>query len=238
MKTVIDLILLAIIAASIWAGYKKGLIMGIGGMIAIIISLYGACLLSTAFSYELVPAARPFASGYVERQMKTTVLEKLGLQDTELSLEDILASEEKIKEQFCYECFSSVGIYDDAARQMGREAEAYAAENGTDIEAAVVEVLCSRITFVAGIALCFLLLFIVLTALGNIPNLTFKIPNMDTLNDVGGAIMGLVKGMTLCVLLCWALRFTGLVIGMNTLEHTILARFFVKINFVKLGIGI
>lgn len=238
MRMAIDLVLLAIVIISIWAGYKKGLIMGIGGMVAIIVSLYGGVLLSTAFSYELIPAARPFASGYVERQMNGDVLERLDLADTELSVEDILAGDPALRHQFCYECYRSVGIYKDAAEQMATEAEEYAVSESADIHTAVVEVLCSRITFVAGVVLCFLLLFIILTAIGNIPNLTFKIPNMDTLNDVGGAAMGLVKGVTLCVLLCWALRFLGLAIGADTLEKTLLARFFIAIDFITIGVGI
>lgn len=238
MRTAIDLILLAIVIISIWSGYRKGLIMGIGGMVALIVSLYGGVLLSTAFSYELIPAARPFASGYVERQMNGDVLVRLGLEDTELSVDDILKGDPELRHEFCYECYRSVGIYTNAAEQMANEAESYAAEEGTDITTAVVEVLCSRVTFVAGVVLCFLLLYIILIAIGNIPNLTFKIPNMDALNDVGGAVMGLVKGVTLCILLCWALRFTGLVIGGDTLEKTLLAKFFIAIDFITVGVGI
>jgi uncharacterized membrane protein required for colicin V production len=79
MKLAIDLILLAIVIICVWTGYKKGLIMGIGGLVVIIVSLYGACLVSTTYSYEIIPALRPFASGFVERQMNSTVLENMGL---------------------------------------------------------------------------------------------------------------------------------------------------------------
>lgn len=238
MRTAIDLVLLAILIISVWSGYKKGLIMGIGGMIAIIISLYGACLLSTAFSYEVVPALRPFASGYIEGQMSTTVLENMDLTDTELSLEDVLSNDAQLEHRFCYESYRAVGIYDDAADQMATEAETYADEQDTDIQTAVVEVFCSRVTYVLGVILAFLLLLIILTAIGNIPNLAFKIPNMDILNDAGGAVMGLVEGITLCVLLVWALRFAGLIIGDDTLSRTILAKFFLSIDFITKGIGI
>ena len=84
MRTVIDLVLLAIIIISIWSGYKKGFIMGIAGLVAIIVSLYGASLVSSAFSYEVVPALRPFASGYVESQMQENVLEDMGIGESGL----------------------------------------------------------------------------------------------------------------------------------------------------------
>lgn len=238
MKLVIDLVLLAIIIISVWTGFKKGLIMGIGGMIAIIVSLYGACLLSTTFAYEIVPALRPFASGFVERQMNGTVLENMGLVNTELSYNDILDEDPALRHEFCYECYRSVGIYDDAADQMATEAEEYADAQDADIASAVVEVLCGRITYVAGIVLCFMVILIILTAIGNVTNLSFKIPNMDILNDAGGAVAGLIKGIMLCILLCWGLRFTGLIIGTNTLSNTFLGKFFINIDFLTKGVGI
>lgn len=238
MKTVIDIILLAIIIASIWAGYKKGLVMGIGGMIVIIVSLYGSCLISTAFSYDIVPALRPFASGYIERQMQDNVLEAMGLSNTQLSPEDILASDPQLRHSFCVESFRTVGIYTDAAEQMATEAENYADTQDASVQEAVIEVLCARVTYVAGVVLVFLVLLISLTAIGNIPNLSFRIPNMDILNDAGGAVMGLLTGVTYCVLLCWALRFLGLFIGRDTLDSAILCRFFLNIDFITSGVGI
>lgn len=238
MKVAIDLILLAIVIICVWTGYKKGLIMGIGGLVVIILSLYGACLVSATYSYEIIPALRPFASGFVERQMNSTVLENMGLANTELSYNDILDEDPTLRHEFCYECYREVGIYDNAAEQMASEAEAYAYEQDTDITTAVVEVLCSRITYVGGIVLFFLMIFIILTAIGNLTNLAFKIPNMDILNDAGGAVAGLMKGIMLCILLCWALRFAGLAIGKDTLSETFLGKFFVTIDFLTIGVGI
>ena len=41
MRAVIDIILLAIIALCTWGGYKRGLIGGIAGLLAIVIALFG-----------------------------------------------------------------------------------------------------------------------------------------------------------------------------------------------------
>ena len=238
MRAVIDLVLLAIIIISIWSGYKKGLIMGIAALLAAIISLYGASLVSQAYSYEVVPVLRPFVSGYIQNRMENEVLEDLGIDDTSLSVEDGLSGDPSLRHDFCAACYASTGIYADAADQMATEAEEYAAANGATIQESVVEVFCIRAAYVAGVALVFIVFLIALTALGNIPNLSFKIPNMDTLNDAGGAVMGLVNGMVYCILLCWALRFLGLVIGRDTLENTILAKFFISIDFITSGVGI
>ena len=238
MRTVIDLVLLAIIIISIWSGYKKGFILGIAGVVAIVVSLYGASLVSSAFSYEVVPALRPFASGYVESQMQETVLEDMGIANTELSYEDILADDPELRHNFCTTCYKTFGIYDDAADQMATEAEEYADSQGSTIEEAIVEVLCTRVAYIAGVALLFIIFLITLMTLANIPNLSFRIPNMDVLNDAGGAAVGLFTGILYCMLLSWILRFGGLAIGLDTFGDTLLAKFFHSIDFFTAGLGI
>ena len=73
--------------------------------------------------------------------------------NTELSYEDILADDPELRHQFCATCFKTFGIYDDAAEQMATEAETYADEQGSTIEDAIVETLCSRVAYIAGVVL-------------------------------------------------------------------------------------
>ena len=92
--------------------------------------------------------------------------------------------------------------------------------------------------YVAGTAIAFILVLVLLLAIGNLPNLTFKIPNHPRLDDVGGAVMGLINGIAYCILLCWVLQFAGMLIGRSTLDNNLLARFFMKIDILTLGVGI
>ena len=41
MKLIIDIVLLVIIALCTWTGYKRGLVGGVAGILAIIIALFG-----------------------------------------------------------------------------------------------------------------------------------------------------------------------------------------------------
>ena len=87
-----------------------------------------------------------------------------------------------------------------------------------------------------GLVLCFLLILILLVAIANIGNLSFRLPNMEMLDEIGGAVLGFLKGFLYCVLLCWLLSFFGLVIGKDTLAHTTLARFFLAFRFLTSGL--
>ena len=84
--------------------------------------------------------------------------------------------------------------------------------------------------------LAFLIILIFITAVGNLFNLSFRIPNMVNLDEIGGAVLGFAKGIIYCVLLCWLLSFFGLVIGKKTLDGTTLARFFLTFKFITNGL--
>ena len=84
----------------------------------------------------------------------------------------------------------------------------------------------------AGAALGFLLILIFLVAIANVGNLSLRLPNMENLDEIGGAVVGFIKGFIYCVLLCWLLSFLGLVIGKTTLAETTLARFFLAFDLL------
>ena len=126
------------------------MIMGIGSILVIVVSLYGGNLLSTAFSYEVIPAIKPFADGYMEKKIDEDVLEVMGWQDSGYSVSSLLQQHPESVHEFCVESFKAMGIYHKTAEILAAEAEEYAEQNDTDITAAIVEVLCARITYVLG----------------------------------------------------------------------------------------
>ena len=81
------------------------------------------------------------------------------------------------------------------------------------------------------------LILILLIAVSSIGNLVFRLPDsLQLLDELGGALVGFVKGFLYCVLLCWLLSFLGLAIGRETLESTLLARFFLTFRFLTNGL--
>ncbi len=237
MNLVLDIALLVIVALCTWGGFKHGLIGSLAGILIIIVSLFGGSLVSSAYAHEVVPALEPFVDGYVDSQTnRNAILETMGYGSSDLSVEDILAQNGRLRYTYAYECFRSVGLYTERAEELAVRSVRYADENVTGMTEAVVAVLCDTATYIVGLALGFLMILIFINAIANFANLSFRLPNLELLDEIGGATLGFVKGLLYCILLSWLLSFFGLLIGYDTLEHTTLARFFLAFRFITGGL--
>jgi len=235
--TIIDLVLVAIIVICAWTGYKKGIIMGIGGLLVIVIAIYGANLLANAFSAGTLPVMRPFVTGYIEGRMVTKpstdgtaptpgILESLGIDTSTTSLEDLIRQDPSLETKIAVGTFETLGITENTAKDMSSQVSSYYDTNGGVFTDAISEVLCERVAFVATFILAFLIILILLTVIGNLTNLSFKIPNLDLVNDIVGTLIGILTGLAFCTILVWAFKYMGMVIGEDTIAKTTIAKWF------------
>lgn len=237
MKLIIDVVILAIIALCTWNGYKRGLVGGIAGVLAIIISVFGGTILSSAYAGEVVPALEPFVDGYVDSQKNRDImLENMGYGKSDLSLEDILIDDPSLRYDYAEEAMRLMGFNEKRIEELSVKAIQLSEETGANLTDAIVAVLCDTITYVAGLTIAFLLILIMLTAIANVFNLSLRLPNMETLDEVGGAVIGFVQGFVYCTFLAWFLSFFGIIIGKTTLDGTVLARFFLSFEFITKGL--
>lgn len=240
MKLVLDLILIAIIAFCAWAGYKKGMIMGIAGIVVIVVSLYGANLLSNTFSHDVVPAMRPFLSGYTEtliNEEETGVLAQMGWDNNAMSLEDTLAAQPEQRQVFAKTIYTHLGIYETTAEEMAQRAVDYAQRNEVDLVDAVVEEMCSHTAFVAAFLLFFVMLLIALTVIINLLNFSYRLPALEKINDVGGLVLGVATGLIYCCIIGWGLRYVSIVLPTGTLDGTFVTKLFSRISFLAIFLG-
>ena len=240
MKAIIDLVLLGILLVCTWNGYKKGLIMGVGGILCIVIAIYGANLLANTFYHDVVPALKPFANGYTESMIgkDSAVMKRMGWDGSSYSVEDLLEQHPERKAEFCAACYEDLGMDVATAERMAEKAVTYARETGGTVWAAVGQILCETVSYVGCFILAFLLIAIILTVIGNVTNLSFKLPKLDLVNDISGAVLGLVTGLLYCAVLVWALKFMGKIIGSDTLSSTKLGGLLLRWNLLLKYLGI
>lgn len=239
LTQIINLFLIAIIVICVWQGYKKGIIMGIIQVLVIILSLYGAQLLSDTFSYEVIPVLRPFVSGFMEARVRQTTYEVFGYEPDEngnynvtISVSDMMDSQPENADVIALKSFQSLGLYDDMARSMADRTLKHAEEANASLMSSVVTVLCQAVTWYLGFLLAFFILFSVMTVIVNIPNLSFRIPYVGIVNDIGGAAIGLVVGCIFCALLVWIVQFAGLLLSEDTVRSTGVAAYFLEQNYL------
>ena len=240
MKTAIDILLLVILVYGTWTGYKRGLIMGLAGVLVLTVSIYGANLLSNAFSYDVVPALRPFAGGYIEKMVdgEDGVLQSMDWDnDHNYSLNDLLSQYTDEHDEFAAECFRRLGITPSAADVMAESAVSYADEHNENLVDAIVHELCARISYMGCFVIAFLIIAIILTVVINLPNLSYKIPHFDLVNDIAGTVIGFVTAVFYCAVIVWALKFMGIIIGAETLSDTILGGWFLKHDLIAKILG-
>ena len=241
IKAIIDLVLLGILIICVWSGYKKGIIMGVGGILCIIVAVYGANLLANSFSFDVVPALKPFANGYTETLIggsDSPVMKRMGWDGSTYTPEDLVEMYPDRKEEFCATCYEVLGIDGKTAGRMAEKAVTYARESGSSIRAAVGQILCETVSYAGCFLLAFLLIVIILTVIGNLPNLSYKLPRLDIVNDILGAVLGLVTGLMFCVIAVWALKFMGMLIGNDTLASTRIGGWLLQKDYLFKYLGI
>lgn len=240
VNSIINIALVAILVICGWQGYKKGIIMGIVQVLVIVLSLYGAQVLSDTYSYEVIPVLRPFISGYMENQLDTNTYlafgyvedENTGRFDAPYSTTDLLANNPDMRQTVALRTYQSLGLYDDMAQTLTDRTMAYAQENNASLTSSVVTIACQSITWYAGFLLAFILLFSILTVIINLPNLSFKIPYIGIVNDLGGLAIGLFVGAIFCSVIVWVFQFAGLVLPEDSIRATGLAGFFLDKNLL------
>ena len=233
MRLVLNLILILIMALCLWGGFKKGLINGLIGIIAIIIALVGANALASRYSGELVPAIEPFIGGYIDSETTSDeVLAKLGYGDSDKSLTDIMEADSSLRIDYAYECCRLVGFYKDISEDLAEDSVTYANDKEVSITNAVITIICNTIAYVGCVTVAFIMILILVTSFFDVLNIDIRLPNLDVLDEISGMALGLAKGFLYCVLLCWLLGFLGIIIGKDTADKDALFRFFLAFRFI------
>ncbi|MGI5978517.1 MAG: CvpA family protein [Oscillospiraceae bacterium] len=235
MKIVIEVLLLVILLVCIWNGYKKGLVMCIGTILAIILSLYVGDLLADTFSPAVKPAAKPFISGYMDGTdgvVSTSLNALLGGNAAGLSVDDAIKQQPELRLQLCEKSYEKVGIYSGTAKRMAAQAVEKADAEKITLQSALVDILCGAFTYLLSFLIFFLLSMIIITVIVNLVNLNLKLPGNERLNRIGGLVAGAVVGACFCFVAGWVLRFCGMFLPESGLKSTVLSLFFIRFNFL------
>ncbi len=175
MKFVVDIIILAIIALSIFIGYKRGLIKCAVNVLSFFIAIIVVILLTTPISNLIINNTK------IDDNIKQTILEKVDFNDVEaeeLKLDESNSNSPEVVREHINDMMSDLtkGATDDISDAL--------AEN---ISVIIINISVAVVLF---IGTKFALVFVKVLA-----DIVGKIPLIKQFNKAGGIIYGIASGI-------------------------------------------
>ncbi len=206
----IDVILLLILLALALSGYRKGLLMSLLGLLTVVLCCLGASWAQQALTPRAAEYLVPQVASTLESTMTVQVAEatqqtleqagEVGLKigGQEMTLSDIA------------ELLAHLGIdVEGTVTEETSNALAPAVETAAQ---AAAQALVERVAGVFIYLVAFLILYLLLHSGALALNVMSRLPVIHTLNQAGGALVGIAEGMLAMVVAAAVLRQSGLVL--------------------------
>lgn len=255
VNIILDAVVIIIALFCAWRGWRKGIIGGLCSILAIVVSFYGANLIASTYSAEFTGIVEPFAHGIVDTMVnKVTGAvaddEAAEPSETEESEEGeetraqrpvvVQLSDEEKQDVYsvAFAVLRQVGFHEDTAANVAQKAVDVADFVGSDLSEFLAEQLCSVVAYIGVFIIAFILIAIIFVVIGNVLDLVFNLPGIELVNRILGLALGL--GLAFCILQfvgCVA-RFTGIIISDETINSTMLFKYFVENNYLAAFIGL
>lgn len=239
METLIDLGIVVFLPLMIYRGYKRGVIMGICGVLTLYMAFMGASFLSNNFHEPvgrlIQPVVKQMIVEVLEEQLKNeniiveAPVEALG---SGLIPEDTVQVEGSKEYLSLSRALSLLGASHDLEKLHGFVAMAEKALNEqpgnyvgsvTDMISTVIGREIARVVvFSVSFLLCMTLWLLFSRVLVSV----FQLPILAEINGYLGAAVGFILAIFLIYVFAWATG--GTVIDWDGVEHTVLYEFFVK----------
>ena len=226
----IDLAVIGIIVFCGWRGYRNGLIRGVFGVVALIVSVFIANIAAEAYSEEFTGMLKPFVGGIID----TTFTE---MDDEGLVYDPDEHEHENKTQEFgrAYSVLRRIGLPElSAVRIAELSAESDIKGLFSDI---IADKLSSVLAFVAVFAIAFILIAIIFTVIGNLIGFVFSLPGLKLLDSIAGVLFGLAKGLIIVFALATIAKYFGL-IALDTVEETSVLTYFINNNPIADMLGL
>ncbi len=256
MSTAIDIVLVLIVAFSAWRGFRNGFIRGVFGVLAIIIAIYGANLIAKTYSGEFTSMLEPFVGGIVDKSITGVMSDEdpdesvdggTGVPtDEEINDEtDIDANDIKDAQadsgtnvyDISYKALRGIGISEEASEQIAGKVESEIDSVGQQMSNNLTQKLCDVLAYIAVFGISFILIAIVFAVIGNVVNLAFSLPGIETVDRIIGLVMGLLRGLLIILAIGVIIRYLGL-LSADTVEKTVLLKYLINNNPIANILGI
>lgn len=204
-SVIIDIIIAAVLILFAWLGWKRGLLRTLSELLVVVVAVVLANQIANAAAPKVVDTfLRPAAHEAIEAKVDS--LDPGGQLLSHDSLASVLDGVPFVGEHVKGLLEDKIISAQDQALAEGRNMLLNIALDLADtVLDGVIRNLVRSVIF----ALCFALLTILLRLAVKMLNLTFSLPGLRQLNEVGGMLIGLGKGTVIVCLAVWVLALAG-----------------------------
>lgn len=253
---IFDIIILAVLLLFAFWGRHRGLIMSVCSLLAVVVAIAGALVLSKALAPAVTEWALPLVEDTVVSTVESVVPEEvtevfhnlapgetvkdavaeLLPEDFNLDEDAALPSVEQIREYLDRSNLEIPEAVDTLLDQIDdKDIEAIAESSSmeeavTAATGSIAETLIRAVLFL----LCFVLILVLWHILAHVLDLVSRLPVLNSMNKLGGFLFGAVRGVLFLFVAGWLLKCypTALnsLIPPETVEQTYLLNFFLNVQ--------
>ena len=228
---VLDLLIVAVIALFALLGWRKGLVLTLCGVLVVFVAYFGAAYVSDTFSDSIAALIQPSIQNRLDLVVEQAISPDdepthtplLPTPDTEDQEEDPdAASLEQVMAALRRSSFLT-GLYESVAQAISDGAVKVI----TTASAAISYYLACQISRAGLFFLTFFLIVVVWSLLSRALDLACRLPVLRSFNEIGGLLLGLVKGV------CILLAVVGLVTLLGLVPEEVSAQTFLYRHFMN-----
>lgn len=210
---VIDLLLLAVLILFIFLGAKRGFVLTLCSVLAVIVALVGASLLSDVLTPKVADALQPHIEQTIRSSQQAQALDSAA-DPAQDAIQDLLVPLKELG-----------GPYERAAQSVEDAINAGRSEAAVQLYASIAATIAAQMARGLIFSLSFLLLLAVWFFVSRALNLVAKLPVLHSLNGALGGAAGAVKGLLVLFLAAWLLCSVTDTIPPETAQRTHLLSF-------------
>lgn len=238
---VFDLVILAFILLLVWRGAKRGLILTLCSLLAVVIAFLGADAVSTVVSplvaERITPVIESALTARVDESLPSFDFGADDLGDANGDAANTDAADSNVPDS------ADVSVTEDTLALLGDSMTARLiqlvsdelglfADNArltlTEFLSSISVSIALRIASAAVFLVCFVVILLVWAIIAHALDLVARLPGLHFLNKTGGAIFGGLKAVVVLFVLAWVFRNFWHVIPEDAAKSAPILRFFMN----------
>lgn len=206
----IDIVVLAVLVLFTVLGWKRGLVRTLTELVAVVLALVLSAQMARAAAPVVInKALRPATHAAIEQRVAELTAENMPELQPSAELEQVV---EAIPNGFIREHAQALlGGLESSVEAVLASTPEMLVQAGKDVADTVLDGVVRDLVQSLLCAALFLILSVALRLLGRVLRIAEKLPGIRQLNELGGAVTGLGKGVILVCLVLWVLRQTGVI---------------------------